>query len=71
MAEPGMKPIWYFVGLMLLVMGGLIFVAGIYQFLNPPPVPTVLAETHPGIWWGAFMALVGVGMYLLTRKQTR
>jgi len=71
MSEHGMKPIWYFVGLMLLIMGVLIFVAGIYQFLNPPPVPTVLAETHPSIWWGAFMALFGGSMYWLTRKQSR
>ena len=71
MSEHGMKPIWYFVGLILLVIGGLILLSGIYQAINPPPVKTVLAETHPAIWWGAFMAAFGGVMYLKTRKQAR
>ena len=71
MSEKGMKPIWYFVGLILLVIGGLVFCSGIYQFFNPPAVKTVLAETHPNIWWGGFMIIFGGGMYLKMRKQTR
>ncbi|MBI3003883.1 MAG: hypothetical protein HYY49_00530 [Ignavibacteriales bacterium] len=65
-----MKPIWYFVGLMLTAMGILIFAAGIYQLFNPPEVRTVLAESHANIWWGAIMFLFGGFMYLKTgRKQ--
>jgi hypothetical protein len=71
MSEKGMKPIWYFVGLILLVIGGLVFCSGIYLLLNPPVVKTVLAETHPNIWWGGFMIIFGGGMYLKMRKQTR
>ena len=52
MSEHKMKPIWYFVGLILLVMGGLILITGIYQVINPPERITILAETHPNIWWG-------------------
>ena len=70
MSMPGMKPIWYFVGLMLLVMGTLTLAAGVYQVINPPSVKTVLAETHPNIWWGAVIAVFGGGMYLKTRKQS-
>jgi hypothetical protein len=68
MTEHGMKPIWYFVGLILIVMGGLIFLSGIYQFIYPPELKTILAETHPGIWWGAIMVVFGGLMYLKTRN---
>ncbi len=71
MSEQAMKPIWYFVGLILLIMGVLILSTGIYLLFNPPAVKTVLSETHPDIWWGAVMAVFGLGMYLKTRKSTR
>ena len=65
-----MKPIWYFVGLMLLVMGALILLNGIYQFISPSETTTVLGETYPAIWWGAVMVLFGGVMFLKTRKQS-
>jgi len=71
MSEQGMKPIWYFVGLILMVTGGLIFCSGIYQYFNPPLMKTVLANTQPNIWWGGLMVVFGGGMFLKTRKQTR
>ena len=70
MSEHAMKPIWYFVGLILLIMGGLILVSGIYQLISPPAVKTVLGETHPDLWWGAIMILFGGFMYLKARKQS-
>ena len=70
MTEQGMKPIWYFVGLLLLVIGTLILTTGIYQLLSPPSTHTVLGETHPDLWWGAIMVLFGGFMYLKTRKQS-
>jgi hypothetical protein len=70
MSTPKMKPIWFFVGLILIVMGGIIFISGIYQFLYPPAVKTILAETHPAIWWGAVMFIFGSVMYWKTRKET-
>jgi hypothetical protein len=70
MSELKMRPIWFFVGLILLVMGGVIFLSGIYQLLNPPEVKTVLAEIHPAIWWGGIMILFGGFMYWKTRNQT-
>ena len=70
MTEKKMKPIWFFVGLILLVMGGIIFLSGIYNLINPPAVKTVLANTHPDIWWGAIMMIFGGIMYLKTRNKT-
>jgi divalent metal cation (Fe/Co/Zn/Cd) transporter len=65
-----MKPIWFFVGLILIVMGGIIFLSGIYNLISPPAVKTVLASTHPDIWWGAVMIIFGGILYLKTRKET-
>ncbi len=71
MSEHAMKPIWYFVGLILTIMGALILLSGLYQLISPPVVKTVLAETHPDIWWGAVMIAFGGTMYLKTRKKSR
>jgi hypothetical protein len=48
-------PIWFFVGLILLVYG--LLVAG--AALLGDSRPTVLAETRPGLWWGAIMIVAG------------
>lgn len=64
-----MKPIWYFVGLILLSIGGIIFVNGIYLLINPPEIKTVLAETHPSVWWGIIMVVSGLLLYLNNRNK--
>ncbi len=65
-----MKPIWYFVGLILTVMGGIIFLSGIYNLIYPPDNELVLAEKHPDIWWGAVMLVVGIIYIIRNRKIT-
>lgn len=70
MSDKKMKPIWFFVGLILMVIGAIIFFNGIYLIIHPPAVATVLANTHPDIWWGAIMLLFGGFMFLKTRNQT-
>jgi hypothetical protein len=65
---PKMKSIWYFVGLVLLVMGSLVFLAGLLEFIAPSERHTVLAETHPGVWWGAVMIVAGTIYFLKNRK---
>ena len=71
MSEHAMKPIWFFVGLILMIIGALILLSGLYQLISPPAVKTVLSETHPDIWWGAVMILFGGTMFMKTRKQSR
>jgi len=70
MKDVKMKPIWFFVGLILLVMGGIIFLNGIYLVLNPPLNQKILSALHPDIWWGGLMVIFGGSMFLITRKQT-
>ena len=65
-----MKPIWYFVGLFLSVTGVIVLASGIYDLYNPPLQKTVLAELHPGVWWGGIILLSGLLFFLVNRKKT-
>ena len=65
-----MKPIWYFVGLFLLINGIIVTAAGVADYLNPPAQTTVLADLHPGIWWGAIILVSGALFLLFNRKKT-
>jgi uncharacterized membrane-anchored protein len=56
-----MVPVWFFVGVILLIYGVLILATGIYEFSNPPA--TVLGYLHPAVWWGALLTVVG-GVYV-------
>lgn len=63
-----MKPIWYFVGLILSVIGLIILLTGIYMLISPAQSKSVLGELHPDIWWGAIMVIVGVIFILRNRN---
>lgn len=70
-AKPGkhhMVPVWFFVGIILLIYGVIILGTGIYEFSSPPP--TVLASTHPAVWWGALLTLIG-GIYVYVYMPKR
>jgi hypothetical protein len=59
MHKPGMISIWFFIGVLLVAYGVLTLGAGVYEYFVPPAQPTVLAELHAGIWWGAFILALG------------
>jgi len=61
MHEGGIS-IWFFNGICLVVMGALIFGAGIYQLVSPPALDerTVLYGMHAPVWWGALLFVVGL-----------
>ncbi len=62
-----LKTIWYLVGIVVTVMGALVLLAGIIDVFISAPAKTVLAEIHPGIWWGAIMLVTGL-IFLYTNK---
>ncbi len=62
-----MRSIWYLVGMMLLSMGTVIVITGAVDFFSPPSTRTVLAELHPGLWWGCIMVLAGSLFYFGAR----
>lgn len=56
MSEREPMPIWFFVGVILLVYGIIVVAA---DFLGEVPT-TRLAELRPRLWWGAIMTVAGV-----------
>jgi hypothetical protein len=55
-------PRWLFIGGILLFFGVLICGAGLYSLSAPPAVALRVARyaMQADLWWGAFMASVGV-----------
>jgi hypothetical protein len=65
-AEP--LPIWFFVGVILLVYGLLVLVA----YFTAAPRETVLASTKPSLWWGTIIVVAGgilLGIGLKARQR--
>jgi hypothetical protein len=62
MHDEGQIPIWFFIGGLLLIYGVLIAGAGLFALVSPPPpeARVALFDFHADVWWGAFMALVGL-----------
>lgn len=52
--------IWFFIGLCLVVNGGLIFAAGLYELAHPPQYSVVLFHLHASVWWGGLLFLLGI-----------
>jgi hypothetical protein len=50
-------PVWFFVGVLFVVYGFLIFVSGLAEWSHPPG--TVEAELHAPVWWGALLLILG------------
>ena len=65
-----MKPMWYFVGLILLSMGSVILLTGLYLLVFDVKAQTVYAELHPNIWWGAVMVIAGGIFFFLNRNPS-
>lgn len=61
-------PIWFFIGLLLLVYGVLLLCSGIWQFSHPPQ--TVLPQYHATFWGGVILTLVG-GLYVVLYRPAR
>jgi len=54
-----MKPIWHFVGLILLVMGGVILLTGLYIFFVRPIGPVMVELLrNPGLWLGFKLSVI-------------
>jgi FtsH-binding integral membrane protein len=58
-------PVWFFVGVLLLIYGVLIFITGLTEWSHPPD--TVLSQAHAPVWWGAIMTILGAVYTFLFR----
>ena len=72
MSEKKMLSIWFFVGLMLTVLGVIITSTGIYYIFHPQH-RTALAYLNPNLWWGSVILAAGliflVPSYLSYKRQ--
>jgi hypothetical protein len=50
-------PVWFFVGVLLLIYGSIVLVTGLAEWSHPPD--TVLAGLHAPVWWGAVLIVLG------------
>ena len=61
-------PVWFFVGVLLLVYGILILVSGLTDWSNPP-ANVELTQYHAPVWWGALLTVLGAIYSLLFRPK--
>ena len=64
--EKKMKPNWHFVGLVLVVMGAVIFLAGLIS----PGRAQILGHLRTNLWWGLVMIAAGL-IFLFTNRKAR
>jgi hypothetical protein len=54
-------PIWFFIGLLLLVYGVMILGAGLLEWSSGSyPLGVELNELHAPVWWGGLLFLLGL-----------
>ena len=70
MSEQKMLSIWFFVGVMLTLLGAIITLTGVYYTFYPQNA-TVFAHLNPSLWWGAIMVVVGLAFLLPSIKKYR
>ena len=63
-------PVWFFVGVILLIYGVIILATGIYELSHTPS--TVLAHLRPALWWGVLLIIIGaVYVHLFRPRRSR
>jgi len=63
-------PIWFFIGVLLLVYGGLITGYGLYEVATGQLADVALKELHAPVWWGAVLFLLGL-FYVIKFRPRR
>jgi len=52
-------PIWFFIGMTLLVYGVVISLYGLASWGDPDKMKMAMSGCHADVWWGAGMAALG------------
>ncbi len=66
----GMRPIWFFVGCLLGVIGLIVAGTGIYNWVSPPRTGTRLLELHTDLWWGLVILFFGLVLFFANRNSS-
>ena len=64
-----MKSIWFFVGLLLTILGAIISISAVYSLLSPPTQPKIFSHVHPDLWWGIVMLAFGLFFAIFHRHD--
>lgn len=70
MDEHKQVPIWFFIGMLLLIYGVIITGVGIYYLFNPAPPGLALQQYHPDLCWGILLLAIG-GFYTFHYSPSR
>ncbi len=62
--------IWFLIGAQLLIYGVIIEATGIWEIFHPPVQKVDLAYTHPAIWWGGLLLILGL-FYLIRFRPAK
>ena len=58
-------PIWFFIGVLLVIYGGVALGYGLYEWATGLyPAGVQLTELHTPVWWGALLLVIGL-FYLI------
>jgi len=64
-----MKSIWFFVGLLLAVMGAIVTASAVHSLFSPPAPPKIFSHLHPDLWWGLIMLAFGLFFAAFNRRN--
>ncbi len=53
-------PIWFFIGVLLVIYGAMIFAYGLYEVASGNLANVQLANLHTPLWWGGLLLLLGI-----------
>jgi hypothetical protein len=53
-------PIWFFIGVLLLVYGIIILGTGLWLWAFPPEHTVDMFWLHADVWWGILLIVIGV-----------
>ncbi len=63
--------IWFFIGVLLVLYGGMIACYGIYEWMTANyPAGVQLTNLHTPVWWGGVLFLIGV-LYVVKFRPGR
>ena len=71
--EHHMVPVWFFVGVILLIYGIIITATGIHELASPPlpalaNMPPIFR--HPAAWWGGLLTVIGA-IYVIAYRPKK
>ena len=63
--------IWFFIGVLLVVYGGMIFGYGIFEWVTANyPAGVQLTNLHTPVWWGGVLLVLGL-LYVVKFRPGR